>query len=70
MFLWHYLSGCPVWALPSTLPGGARTFLPDGFRRQGGRPVSLTHSQSTTFPSSRKATLQCCLLPLLLLKKS
>ncbi len=57
MFLWHYLSGCPVWALPSTLPGGARTFLPDDLRRQSGRPVSLTNRQSTTFPSSRKAVL-------------
>jgi len=27
VFLWHYLSGFPAWALPSTLPGGARTFL-------------------------------------------
>ena len=55
MFLWHYLSGFPVWALPSTLPGGARTFLPDGLRRQSGRPVSLTNSQSTTSPTFRKA---------------
>jgi hypothetical protein len=27
VFLWHFPSGCPAWALPSTLPGGARTFL-------------------------------------------
>src|SRR3990172_2750335 len=25
--LWHFPSGRPAWALPSTLPGGARTFL-------------------------------------------
>jgi len=29
VFLWHFPSGYPAWALPSTLPGGARTFLPD-----------------------------------------
>jgi hypothetical protein len=27
MFLWHYPRGRPHWALPSTLPCGARTFL-------------------------------------------
>ena len=27
MFLWHCLEGFPYWALPSTLPYGARTFL-------------------------------------------
>ena len=26
-FLWHFPSGHPAWALPSTLPCGARTFL-------------------------------------------
>ena len=30
-----------VWALPSILPGGVRTFLPDWY--QGGHPVYLTH---------------------------
>ena len=29
MFLWHFPSGYPAWALPSILPGGARTFLSD-----------------------------------------
>ena len=29
MFLFHCPSGCPAWELPSALPGGARTFLPD-----------------------------------------
>src|SRR3990172_6442270 len=28
MFLCHFPSGCPAWALPSALPFGARTFLP------------------------------------------
>ena len=28
MFLCHFPSGRPAWALPSALPGGARTFLP------------------------------------------
>ena len=28
MFLCHFPSGHPAWALPSALPGGARTFLP------------------------------------------
>ena len=27
MFLCHFPSGRPAWALPSALPGGARTFL-------------------------------------------
>jgi hypothetical protein len=27
LFLWHYPWGRPHWALPSTLPCGARTFL-------------------------------------------
>jgi hypothetical protein len=26
-FLWHYPAGHPGWALPTTLPCGARTFL-------------------------------------------
>ena len=29
VFLCHFPSGCPAWELPSALPGGARTFLPD-----------------------------------------
>ncbi|MEE3261360.1 MAG: hypothetical protein VX290_00845, partial [Candidatus Latescibacterota bacterium] len=32
-FLWHCLWGHPPWALPSTLPCGARTFLTDRNRR-------------------------------------
>ena len=27
-FLWHFPSGCPAWPLASTVPCGARTFLP------------------------------------------
>ena len=50
MFLWHLLSGYPVWALPSTLPGGARTFLPNGTCvHQSGRPASSIHHESTMF---------------------
>ena len=26
-FLWHWPAGYPEWALPTTLPCGARTFL-------------------------------------------
>ncbi len=36
--LWHYPSRRRAWALPSTLPFGARTFLPR--IHQGGRPSS------------------------------
>src|SRR5207237_10413602 len=28
LFLWHFPWGCPPWPLASTLPYGARTFLP------------------------------------------
>jgi len=30
--LWHCPWGCPPWELPSTLPCGARTFLPSRWR--------------------------------------
>ncbi len=38
-FLWHFPSGRPDWTLSSTLPCGARTFLPrpDGRRRPSHR---------------------------------
>ncbi len=42
--LWHYPSRRRAWALPSTLPFGARTFLPRIL--QGGRPSSC-RSNST-----------------------
>ncbi len=29
MFLFHFPSSYLAWVLPSALPGGARTFLPD-----------------------------------------
>ena len=48
MFLCHFPSSAPdsslakAWALPSTLPGGARTFLPGcRCRPRGGHPVRL-----------------------------
>ena len=37
MFLCHFPSGHPAWALPSALPVGARTFLPE--QVQGGHPA-------------------------------
>src|SRR3972149_5798423 len=37
MFLCHFPSGPPAWALPSALPGGARTFLPSA---KGGPAVT------------------------------
>jgi len=40
MFLFHFPSGCPAWELPSALPGGARTFLPD---ESGRSPGPLNH---------------------------
>ena len=40
MFLCHFPSGHPAWALPSAPPGGARTFLPSPPRAgTGGHPV-------------------------------
>ncbi len=47
MFLWHYLSGYPAWALPSTLPGGARTFLCT-YSYGSGRPATLAQHQCIT----------------------
>jgi len=38
MFLWHFPWGRPRWALPSTLPGGARTFLRHSLSTQCPRP--------------------------------
>ena len=56
MFLWHYLSGCPAWALPSTLPGGARTFLPDSLSLIGAAAQlpwpSTSVPQSTLYNAS------------------
>ena len=48
MFLWHFLSGCPAWVLPSTLPGGARTFLP-GAQRAGAAAQSTQSGSSLTY---------------------
>src|SRR5204862_385097 len=39
MFLWHFPWGCPPWPLASTLPCGARTFLPPCCH--GRRPFDL-----------------------------
>ena len=45
-FLWHFPSGRPHWALPSTLPYGARTFLRCGLSALHPRsPSRSTHSQ-------------------------
>src|SRR3989304_6075069 len=44
MFLCHFPSGHPAWALPSPPPGGARTFLPSPPRAgTGGHPVCWTN---------------------------
>jgi len=48
-FLWHYPSGHPAWALPSTLPCGVRTFLA---RETRPRPPDLL-STSITGPGSK-----------------
>ena len=48
MFLCHFPSGYPAWALPSALPGGARTFLPPRFRRRERSPSLLDQSQYST----------------------
>ena len=40
MFLFHFPSSYLAWALPSALPGGARTFLPD----ESGRSPDLLDS--------------------------
>src|SRR5262245_6307524 len=55
-FLWHYPGPCGRWALPTTLPCGARTFLPRGplafgpspCERPSGRPeIDIYHIRST-----------------------
>jgi len=38
-FLWHFPSGHPAWALPSSLPCGVRTFLESGCRRARDHPA-------------------------------
>lgn len=43
-FLWHYPSARADWTLSSTLPYGARTFLP---RQQGRRRLSVKLSKAT-----------------------
>ncbi len=63
MFLCHFPSGHPAWALPSALPGGARTFLPSA---QGGPavtrstgPASVYHryaQQTRSSPAGRAVT--------------
>ena len=42
MFLWRFPSGYPAWALPSTLPVGARTFLSDCSERPPSPPAPVT----------------------------
>ncbi len=43
MFLWHYPWGYPHWALPSTLPCGARTFLKGGLSAPALAVIQSTH---------------------------
>jgi len=38
-FLWHFPAGHPGWALPTTLPCGARTFLGDALEHRRDRPA-------------------------------
>src|SRR5262249_11584487 len=38
-FLWHCPAGHPGWALPTTLPCGARTFLDGSWRLRRDRPA-------------------------------
>jgi len=42
--LWHFPSRRRAWALPSTLPGGARTFLSPISRRAAARPPGHVYS--------------------------
>ena len=49
MFLCHFpsparLRRAEAWALPSTLSGGARTFLPEAFKPRGDHPASPAFS--------------------------
>ena len=58
-FLWHCPAGHPGWALPTTLPCGARTFLggPEGPTRP---PVQLIRAgQTTPAPSCRRGPRRC-----------
>ena len=43
MFLWHFPSPRGAWKLSSTLPGGARTFLPSARERAATRPPEHSH---------------------------
>jgi len=68
MFLWHFpsLAICiaRAWALPSPLPGGARTFLPDCNR--SGHPVHLAGYQvyySDGLMSNEALVLQATSMP-------
>ena len=45
-FLWHFPWGCPRWALPTTLPCGVRTFLPDLAIRATTRPTPANQQYS------------------------
>jgi hypothetical protein len=45
-FLWHFPAGHPGWALPTTLPCGARTFL-------GEQPTVTNHRSHSTRPPGR-----------------
>jgi hypothetical protein len=53
-FLWHFPSRHRDWVLPSTLPCGARTFLPSACHPEG-RPFALLQHQLYT-KTSMKST--------------
>ncbi len=71
MFLWHfpypitYITG--PWALPSLLPGGARTFLPP-IRSGSGHPVHLAHFR--LYYKAEKISRKCTRLTSLQIKVS
>ncbi len=43
-FLWHFPEGRPRWTLSTTLPFGARTFLPQTMLRAAARPAPANAS--------------------------
>jgi len=47
-FLWHFPWGCPRSPLATTLPCGARTFLPDGFIHRSGHPARSKRENSSS----------------------
>ncbi len=67
-FLWHFPSGRPAWALPSSLPFGVRTFLGRGLGRARDHPADSlpkdylpprTASSTWAHPDRKRGLFEC-----------